>query len=134
MQSLVELKRALEKGYTLIWNDPEPIEGNDYTVSEVFGMDELEACAEYDPSLSGTPIDIHYGDGSEAGVYLSELEAKELYWVGYALSKDRSRVLTICYTMSEMEASVKELKEFDYKYTIFTDIDRANDWLGVKTW
>ena len=51
---------------TLIWNDPAPIEGNDYTVSSVkFNNDD-----------EGTAY-IEYGQSSTAEVFVSELEFKE---------------------------------------------------------
>ena len=50
----------------LVWNDPDPIEGNDYTVHTFDLLDEEEGIAR-----------ITYGYGSEAEVYIHELEIKE---------------------------------------------------------
>ena len=57
-----EIKQAIKKGTTLIWNDPDPIEGNDYTITKVF-------------ALSDETASIQYG-GSEAEVYLHEITIK----------------------------------------------------------
>lgn len=57
-----ELYDAVSYGQ-LIWNDPDPIEGNDYTVTKI-----------WDISHAANMAMIHYGEGSEAGVYLNELE------------------------------------------------------------
>lgn len=51
-------------GKTLQWNDPSPIEGNDYTVKKIY-------------SLSDETAYIMYGEGSEAEVFLSELSIKQ---------------------------------------------------------
>lgn len=55
-------------GYpTMIWNDPDPIEGNDYKVS-------------YFKQLCSETAIIQYGGGSEAEVFLSEIEDIELLY------------------------------------------------------
>ena len=66
MKSINELKTALKNNVTLIWNDPDPIGGNDYTITFVEELDE-EEFDEY------TPILIQYGGGSEAEVFLHEI-------------------------------------------------------------
>ena len=58
-----EIKRAIKEGKEMVWNDPDPIEGNDYTITKVSNLDD-ETCL------------IHYGGGSEAGVYLTEIQLK----------------------------------------------------------
>ena len=52
--------KALKEGKTLKWNDPDPIEGNDYTITKVHEI--------WDDSAL-----IHYGSCSEAEVFLSEI-------------------------------------------------------------
>lgn len=65
MKSINELIKAVSEGATLIWNDPDPIEGNDYKVTYIEPIDESFA--------EDTPILIQYGGGSEAEVFLHEL-------------------------------------------------------------
>ncbi len=60
-----ELKYCLEHSIPMEWNDPDPIEGNDYTIKSV------ETPEEIDPD---TPILIQYGGGSEAEVLISEIQ------------------------------------------------------------
>lgn len=55
-----EILKALKEGKVLVWNDPDPIEGNDYVITNVHEIDDETAL-------------IHYGGGSEAEVYLSEI-------------------------------------------------------------
>jgi len=69
MRTIKELITAIEYQKPLIWNDPEPITGNDYTISWIEGvtsdMDELD------------PILIQYNNGlSEAQVFLHEILLK----------------------------------------------------------
>lgn len=66
MRTIRQLKTAIAAGDTLIWNDPDPIEGNNYIISEVF----LDDNDEY---FEDTPILIQYGGGSEAEVLVSEI-------------------------------------------------------------
>ena len=68
MKSIEELVKMVSIGATLIWNDPDPIEGNDYTVTYIEPIDES-----FDED---TPILIQYGGGSEAEVFLHELVKK----------------------------------------------------------
>jgi hypothetical protein len=67
MKTFDELRSAIYNDFPLIWNDPDPIEGNDYTITYIEpltnDMDEH------------TPILIQYG-GSEAQVYLHEIIRK----------------------------------------------------------
>ena len=74
MRSLLELKQALAENKQLVWNDPDPIEGNDYTINFIEDIDE-----EFDnDDFSMYPILIQYNDfGSEAQVYLHEIILKK---------------------------------------------------------
>ena len=63
MKTLRDLKQAIAENKTLVWNDPDPIEGNDYTITFIEAIDEEVFCDDY-------PILIQYGGGSEAEVYL----------------------------------------------------------------
>jgi hypothetical protein len=71
MRSLAELKQAIADKKELVWNDPDPIEGNDYTINFIENIDdEFEDDESY-------PILIQYNDfGSEAQVYLHEILVK----------------------------------------------------------
>ena len=64
----IAIKKHFENGGKLLWNDPDPIEGNDYTISF---LEEIPDNEEMDRT---TPILIQYnGGGSEAQVFLHEL-------------------------------------------------------------
>lgn len=68
--TIQELKEAVNKSIPLVWNDPEPIKGNDYTITFVEDIDE-----EY--FEDDIPILIQYNEGeSEALVYLREIMYK----------------------------------------------------------
>lgn len=58
----------MKAGIPLIWNDPDPIEGNDYTITSVREM--------IDGEDDFSPILIQYGDNSEAEVFLHEISLK----------------------------------------------------------
>jgi hypothetical protein len=68
MTTFNELKSAIWNNTPLVWNDPDPIEGNDYTISWI------EPISEDDDEH--TPILIQYGEGSEAQVFLHEILKK----------------------------------------------------------
>jgi hypothetical protein len=68
MRSIKELKKAIKEGVTLMWNDPDPIDGNDYAISYIEPITD-----DFDED---TPILIQYGAGSEAEVYLHEIIRK----------------------------------------------------------
>lgn len=69
MKSIQELKEAIINNIPLVWNDPDPIKGNDYTISYIEGIDD-----DFDRY---TPILIQYNDGgSEAEVFLHEISIK----------------------------------------------------------
>lgn len=72
MNSFKELKKAIRDKKTLVWNDPDPIEGNDYTISHIEDINDI-----HDDWDNDTPILIQYSNGgSEAQVYLSEIKLK----------------------------------------------------------
>jgi len=70
MKSFTQLKKAVKDNVPLVWNDPDPIKGNDYTITYIEPLDDFED--EYDD----IPILIQYGGGSEAEVYLHEIIKK----------------------------------------------------------
>lgn len=64
-----QIRQALKDNKVLIWNDPDPIKGNDYTISFI---EEIDDEFEY-----GTPILIQYNKGlSETQVFLHEILIK----------------------------------------------------------
>jgi hypothetical protein len=69
MKTLAELKQAIADKKELVWNDPDPIEDNDYTINFIEDIDEEDFDEDY-------PILIQYGGGSEAQVYLHEIILK----------------------------------------------------------
>ena len=73
MKSVIELKQAIAENKQLVWNDPDPIKGNDYTINFIEDIDE-----EFnDDDMVDYPILIQYNDfGSEAQVYLHEILVK----------------------------------------------------------
>jgi hypothetical protein len=72
MHSVIELKQAIADKKELVWNDPDPIDGNDYTITFIEDID-----SEFDEDdFSMYPILIQYGGGSEAQVYLHEIILK----------------------------------------------------------
>ena len=69
MKSIKELKKAISNNIPLVWNDPDPIKGNDYTISYIQDIDD-----DFDEY---TPILIQYNNGvSEAEVFLHEISKK----------------------------------------------------------
>lgn len=68
MKNLNDLKKAIDNKLPLIWNDPDPIPGNDYTITYIEPL--VDDIDDYSPIL------IQYGDGSEAEVYLHEILVK----------------------------------------------------------
>lgn len=63
-----EVKDAAINQQKMVWNDPDPIEGNDYTVQKIWNIDEETAMIQYGEDKSKYL--------SEAGVYLTELTIK----------------------------------------------------------
>jgi hypothetical protein len=60
-----EIKKAVANNLKLKWNDPDPIDGNDYTIQKIWDINDETAM-------------IHYGSDdqemlSEAEVYLHEI-------------------------------------------------------------
>lgn len=70
MKNFKQLKKAIADNVTLVWNDPDPIKGNDYTITYIEPIDEFED-KDFD-----IPILIQYGDGSKAGVFIHEILKK----------------------------------------------------------
>ena len=68
MKTFKELKKSIDNNEELVWNDPDPIENNDYTISWI------EPISEDDDEY--TPILIQYGECSEAQVFLHEILKK----------------------------------------------------------
>jgi hypothetical protein len=68
--NIQELITAIENKVSLVWNDPDPIEGNDYKISFI-----EEITEDFDEH---TPILIQYNKGgSEAQVFLHEIKSYE---------------------------------------------------------
>ena len=74
MRTITDLKQALSENKQLVWNDPDPIKGNDYTINFIEDIDEDVE----DDDMVDYPILIQYNDfGSEAQVYLHEIILKK---------------------------------------------------------
>ena len=72
MKNLKELNKAVKDGKKLVWNDPDPINGNDYTISFIEDLSDLE-----EEDMDDYPILIQYNNGgSEAQVFLHEILIK----------------------------------------------------------
>ena len=69
--TLQQLKQAIKDNKTLIWRDPDPIENNNYTIIWIEDLSNLPR-----RDYQDYPILIHYGEGSEAQVYIDEIELK----------------------------------------------------------
>ena len=73
MKNLKELKEAISSKAILVWNDPDQIDGNDYTISFVEPLEDIED----DEDISDYPILIQYNEGmSEAEVFIHEIIKK----------------------------------------------------------
>ena len=72
MRTFKQLKEAIKNNKTMVWNDPDPIKGNDYTITYIEPLDDI--CDDEDPI--DFPILIQY-DNSEAEVYLHEILIKK---------------------------------------------------------
>jgi hypothetical protein len=71
MKSLEELNQAIKDKKVLVWNDPDPIKGNDYTISFIENLGDLD-----ENDIVDYPIHIQYGRwNSEAEVFLHEILA-----------------------------------------------------------
>lgn len=76
MKTIAELRQAVAEGKKLYWNDPDPIEGNNYNICFIEVIDALEDELT-DIELMDCPILIQYNDGgSEAEVFLHEIVIK----------------------------------------------------------
>ena len=72
-----KLKEAIKKGLTLKWNDPDPIKGNDYTISFIEDLEAIEDGEDFTVlDWADIPVLIQYGGGSEAEVWISEISLK----------------------------------------------------------
>ena len=70
--NLKQIAKAKANNTPMVWNDPDPIEGNDYTITFIEDLSHFEDFSEED--MSGCPILIQYNDGmSEAEVWLNEI-------------------------------------------------------------
>lgn len=79
MKTFDELALAIKNNTPLVWNDPDPIYGADYTITYIEPLEGIldeEDIEEEDNSLDDYPILIQYGDGSEAQVFLHEILVK----------------------------------------------------------
>ena len=71
MNSFKELKQAIKDIKTLVWNDPDPIKGNDYIITYIEPLDEIDD----DEDIRGYPILIQYGC-THAEVTVNEISLK----------------------------------------------------------
>jgi hypothetical protein len=53
------LKQALQNGVTLAWNDPDPIEDNDYIITSIKQIDNVSVHIQYNQGLSEAAVFIH---------------------------------------------------------------------------
>lgn len=71
---LSQIRKALKNGTPLVWNDPDPIDGNDYNIKEIHNIPSPVDCNDEDGD--DCVLLIIYGDGSEAEVYPYEISLK----------------------------------------------------------
>lgn len=71
---LSQIRKALKNGTPLVWNDPDPIEGNDYTITQIADMPSAKECSDADGE--DWILTIQYGEGSEAEVTPNEISLK----------------------------------------------------------
>lgn len=65
-----EILKAFKSGSLLVWNDPDPIEGNDYTIRSISYIDDEMAVIQYGEEgnfINGVEA------FSEAEVFISEI-------------------------------------------------------------
>jgi len=72
METFKELKQAIADKKELVWNDPDPIDENDYTITFVESLDDIDD----DEDIRDYPILIQYGRCSEAEVTVNEILLK----------------------------------------------------------
>lgn len=59
MATLQGLTQELKNGATLVWNDPDPIEGNDYTIVSIKELNDEIALIQYNQGLSEAEVFLH---------------------------------------------------------------------------
>jgi hypothetical protein len=113
MRNLNELKKAIENKIPLVWNDPDPIEEADYNITYIEPLtDDID---------EDTPILIHYGEGSEAQVYLHEIE-KDLSYVFNHITE--TQWLKIIYSYLNHQIDPQPTIPLDYLESLdVTDLD-----------
>jgi len=72
MENIKELKESLLNKEILVWNDPDPIKNNHYTITSVEDLN--QEWFDNDEFRNDIPILIQYGMGSEAQVYLHKIQ------------------------------------------------------------
>jgi hypothetical protein len=78
MEKALKILNALQNGTPMLWNDPSPIDDNDYRITSIFGLEGLiKEFKNDDLDESDCIVLIQYGGGSEAEVYISEIEIIE---------------------------------------------------------
>ena len=71
MKTFEELRNSIKNEIPIVWNNPEPIDGNDYTISHI---DYIEESNTWDINL---PILVQYHNGgSESEIFLHEISLK----------------------------------------------------------
>lgn len=71
MKTFEELRNSIKNEIPIVWNNPEPIDGNDYTISHI---DYIEESNTWDINL---PILVQYNNGgSESEIFLHEISLK----------------------------------------------------------
>lgn len=69
MKTIKDLKKAIAENITLVWNDPDPIDGNDYVINFIENLDDID-----EEDIDDYPILIQYNNfESEAQVFLHEI-------------------------------------------------------------
>jgi hypothetical protein len=77
MQTFKQLREWVDAGLPMMWNDPDPIIGNDYTICRIEDLEELQGDLT-DEEMEDVPILIEYNNGgSEAQVFLNEIDRLE---------------------------------------------------------
>ena len=105
-----ELLRAWGEGLTILWNDPDPIPGNDYEVID------------FTVYANGTVVIKYNGGDSEAEVPLDELEA-------YDYEIPDKVLYTLC-AVADLLDGIQHLmprKLHDKLYDVRTDIEELKE-------
>jgi len=79
MENFNQLIKAINNKRPLVWNDPCPIEGNDYTITKIENIENLLKDfdeSEWEDIYDDLIILIQYGGGSEAEIFLTEIGFK----------------------------------------------------------